>query len=232
VGVSTLVPLSVTAFGELAALLVTVSAPERVPAADGVNVMLIVQDAPGLIVPTQLLVEANSGVGMLETCVTLSAADPLLVSVTVCAALVVLMVCVANATALRLSVTAGTGTELPVPESVIAGLVAALDATVRVAVRAPVALGVKVADSVQFPPGAIVTAVALTQLPEGENSAALVPLLVIAEIVRFPEPVFVSVTFVGLDVAAVEPTSVVPNVNEVPEAEMTGADVAAAGFAM
>ena len=64
VAVSTLVPLSVTVFGELAALLVTVSVPDRVPAAEGVNVVLMVHDAPGLIVPTQLLVDANSGVGM------------------------------------------------------------------------------------------------------------------------------------------------------------------------
>ena len=147
-----------------------------------------------------------------QTCVTASAAEPELVSVTVCAALVVLMVCVAKVTALRLSVTAGTGTALPVPDSVMAGLVAALDATVSVAVRVPVAAGVKAAARVQFAPGATVTVVALTQLPEAANSAALVPLFVIAEIVRFPEPVFVSVMFVGLDVALFAPTSVVPNV--------------------
>src|SRR5512139_2516021 len=58
--VSTLVPESATEVGEPAALLVMVSEPLRVPAAVGAKVRLIVHEAPGLIVPTHVLVEENS----------------------------------------------------------------------------------------------------------------------------------------------------------------------------
>jgi hypothetical protein len=231
VAVSTLVPLSVTEFGELAALLVTVSVPDRVPAAEGVNVELMVQDAPGLIVPTHVPVAANSGLGDVVTWVTVSAAVPELVRVTVCAALVVPTVCAAKVKAAGARFTAATGTELPLPDNEMAGLVDALDATVSVAVRVPVADGVNFALNVQLAPGATVTAVAPTQVPAAVKSAALVPLLLIAEMVRLPEPVFVSITPAGTGVALVDPTCVEPKARAVAVAEIAAA-VAAAGFAM
>ena len=139
-------------------------------------------------------------------------------------------VCVANATDVRLSAIDGTGTALPVPEREIAGLLAAFEATVSVAVRVPVADGVNVALSVQLAPGATVTA-APTHVPVGVKSVAFVPLLLIAVIVRVPAPVFVSVTLAGTGAVLLAATWVAPNASAVAEAEIAGA-VAAAGFAI
>ena len=61
VAASTLVPANVMVFGDVAALLVIVKVPERVPAALGVKVTLIVHEAPAFTVPTQVLVDVNSG---------------------------------------------------------------------------------------------------------------------------------------------------------------------------
>lgn len=228
--VNTLVPDSPTEVGEPAALLVMVSEPLRVPAAVGANVALMVHVAPGLIVPTHVVVEENSGLGAADTCVIVSAPDPLLVSVTVCAALVVPTVCVENATDVRFSEIDGTGTALPMPDSAIAGLLAALDATVSVAVRVPVADGEKVALKVQLAPGATLTD-APTHVPVAVKSLAFVPLLLIAVIVRLPAPVFVSVTLAGTGAVLLVATWVEPNASDVAEAETIGA-VAAAGLAM
>lgn len=228
--VSTLMPDSATVLGDPAALLVMVREPLRVPAAVGAKVTLIVHDAPGLIVPTQVLVDENSGLGVVATWVIVSAPVPLLVSVTACTPLVVPTVCVANVTDPRLRETDGTGTALPVPESEMAGLLGALDATVKVAVRVPVADGVNVALSVQVAPGATVTE-APTHVPVAVKSLAFVPLLLIAVMVRVPAPVFVSVTAAGTDAEFVDATCVAPNASDVAEAEIPGA-VAAAGFAM
>jgi hypothetical protein len=228
--VSTLVPDSATVLGDPAALLVMVSAPLRAPAAVGAKVTFIVHDAPALMVPTQVLVDENSGLGEVATWVIVSAPVPLFVRVTACAPLVVPTVCVANVTDPRLSATDGTGTALPDPESEIAGLLGALDATVKVAVRVPVADGVNVAPSVQVAPGATVTE-APTHVPVAVKSPALVPLLLIAVMVRVPAPVFVRVTAAGTDAAFVDATCVGPNASDVAEAEIPGT-VAAAGLAM
>lgn len=229
-GVSTLMPDSATVAGDPAALLVMVSEPLRGPAAVGTKVILIVHDAPGLIVPTHVLVEENSGLGVVATWVIVSAPVPLFVSVIDCAALAVPTVCVGNVTDPRLSATEGTGAVLPDPESEIAGLLGAFDATVRVAVRVPAADGVNVALSVQLAPGATFTE-APTHVPVAVKSLAFVPLLMIAVIVRLPAPLFVSVTPAGMGAEFVEATWVPPNAREVADAEIMGA-VAAAGLAM
>lgn len=229
VAVSTLMPDSVTVFGELAALLVIVKEPVRVPAAVGAKVTLIAQLAPGATVaPVQVPVAVNSGFGDVATVVIVRDAVPEFVTVTAWAALVVPTVCVANDSVVRFRFTAGIGTALPVPDSEIAGLVAALEATVNVAVRVPEAPGTNVADSVHVPLGATV---APMQEPVAVKSAAFVPLLFTAVIVRLPAPVLVSVTAAGTGVALLVPTCVAPNASEVAEAEIAGA-VAAAGFAM
>jgi hypothetical protein len=81
------VPLKATAWGEPVALSVTVSVPERTPAAVGANVIESVQLAPAATLVPQVLVPAKSP--DVEIDVMVSAAVPELVSVTVWAALVV-----------------------------------------------------------------------------------------------------------------------------------------------
>ena len=82
------VPDSATVVGLFVALLVTVRLPVRVPDAVGVNVTLTVQEPPAAIDVPQLLVCAKSPVA--ATLETDAAAVPVLVTVTVWAALVVL----------------------------------------------------------------------------------------------------------------------------------------------
>src|SRR6266404_4036407 len=81
------VPVRLTDCGLPLALSVMVIAPVRVPVAVGVNVTLIVQLAPAATEVPQVLVCAYCALAAML--VMLSAALPVFVSVTVCAALVV-----------------------------------------------------------------------------------------------------------------------------------------------
>ena len=81
------VPLSVTVWGEPVALSVIASVPVRLPAAVGVNFTEIEQFAPAATDIPQVLVYAKSPDVAIE--LSASAACPVLVSVTICAALVV-----------------------------------------------------------------------------------------------------------------------------------------------
>jgi hypothetical protein len=85
------VPVSVTVCGLPVALSVIVSVPVRVPPAVGVKVTLIVQLAPAATVDPQVLVSAKSllFVPVIVILVMLTGVSSVLVSVTVCAALVV-----------------------------------------------------------------------------------------------------------------------------------------------
>jgi hypothetical protein len=81
-----------------------------------------------------------------------SAALPVLVSVTICAALVELTCWLANVKFDDDRLTVGAGTAVPAPLSVIVcGLPAALSVMVTAAARAPVAVGMNVTLIVQFP---------------------------------------------------------------------------------
>src|SRR5437667_426111 len=82
------VPVMLTMCGLPAALSVMVIAPVRVPVAVGVKVTLMAQLAPAATDVPQVLVCMKSPLATML--VTLSAAVPVLVSVTVCTALVVL----------------------------------------------------------------------------------------------------------------------------------------------
>src|SRR5207237_3765909 len=82
------VPVRLTDCGLPAALSVMVIAPVRVPVAVGVKVTLMAQLAPAATDVPQVLVCTKSPLATML--VTLSAAVPVLVSVTVCTALVVL----------------------------------------------------------------------------------------------------------------------------------------------
>ena len=81
------VPVSDTVCGDPLALSVMVSVPVRDPPAVGVKVTEIVQFAPAAMLDPQFCVSAKSPEAAMD--VTLSVAEPLLVSVTVCAALAV-----------------------------------------------------------------------------------------------------------------------------------------------
>ena len=124
-------------------------APGRVPVVVGVNVTETVQEAPTPSEPVQLLVWAKSPEAtMLDSVVE---AVPLLETVKVLTALVVLTVWLGK---VRL---AGEkeipGTPVPVPVKLTdCGLVEALSVMVMVPVRVFTAVGVKVTEMVQNPP--------------------------------------------------------------------------------
>jgi hypothetical protein len=82
----------------------------------------------------------------------LSAALPVLVSVTICAALVVFTCWLTNVKLNDDRLTVGAGIAVPVPLSVIVcGLPVALSVMVTAAVRVPSAVGANVTLMVQFP---------------------------------------------------------------------------------
>ena len=83
-------PLKGTLWGLSGALSVTSTLPLRLPLAPGVNVMLMVQFAPGASGDVQVLVCAKSDalVPLIAMVLIVSEPDPLLVTVTFCAALV------------------------------------------------------------------------------------------------------------------------------------------------
>jgi hypothetical protein len=83
------VPLKVTVWGLATALSVMVTNPARVPLAVGVNVTLIVQLAKAATVPTQLSVSLKSPLAVIF--VTVTGPGPLLLTVIVCAGLVIPM---------------------------------------------------------------------------------------------------------------------------------------------
>jgi hypothetical protein len=86
-------PLKATVCGDPAALSVIVSEPLRVPVAVGVNVTAIMQFAPAATDVPQVFVSAKSPEAAIELIV--RAACPLLVSVTICAALAAPTICCA-----------------------------------------------------------------------------------------------------------------------------------------
>jgi len=138
----TAVPVKLTCCGLPLELSVTVSAPVRVPLAVGVKVMLNVQDAWTATLPPQLLVSEKSP--LVETLLIVRVPVPVLLRVTGCDALAVPTAWLAKARVLGETPATGAGTK-PVPVRLICcGLPVALSVTVRVPVRFPLAVGVKV----------------------------------------------------------------------------------------
>ena len=115
------VPVRDTVCGEPEALSVRVRLPMRVPPAVGANVTDMVQLAPAATLDPQVLDSAKSPVEAID--VTLSAAAPLLVSVTVCAALVVPVFCAAKVRLVGENAAAGAGGRLIVYEAIASALV-------------------------------------------------------------------------------------------------------------
>jgi hypothetical protein len=170
----------------LVALSVTVSVPVRVPAAVAVNVTEIVQLAPAATLDPQVLVSTKSPDAAIE--VSVKAACPELVNITISAALVVPFVCGAKVRLVGESVTA----ELPVTEAApvplnatVCGEPAALSVIVSVPVRVPVAAGVNVTEIVHAAPAAMLVPQVLVDAKSPDAEMEL--------IANVAEPEFVSV---------------------------------------
>lgn len=139
----------------------------------------------------------------------LKAASPLLVSVTICAPLVVPTVWLEKIKLAGAKLTAGpAATPVPVRLTVF-GLSVALSEMLRLPLRVPVAVGVKNTLTVQFAPAATL----VPQLFVCVKS----PLAVILEIVSAPLPLLVKVTVCA---ALVVPMDWLPNVTVVELTEM------------
>src|SRR5437899_2667649 len=172
----------------------------RARAAVGVNVRLRRQLAPATTVLTLVTVFAVAMgkefgfVPVRAMLVMLRVAVPLLVRVTVCTGLVVLRRWSPKARLVGAMVTAGA---MPIPASdTDCGLPGASSVMVTVAVRAPVAAGVKLMLIVQLAPGATEPAPVGQVLPAAKaKSAACAPVMVM--LVRFSgvPPLLVSVRF-------------------------------------
>src|SRR5581483_1064745 len=143
-GGATPVPLKATVCGLPLPLSVRVSVAVRAPVPAGVKVTLIVHAAlAGSVagLSGQVVVTANSlALGPVTArLVRVSAPGPALVSVTLCGALVVFVVCVPKVSVPGDSVTTGGGGATPVPlKATVCGLPLPLSVRVSVAVRAPV----------------------------------------------------------------------------------------------
>ena len=175
------VPVSGTLWGLPDALSATPTEPDRVPAAAGVKVTLMVQLAPGARELPQVLVSAKSPVIVIPEIA--SGAFPVFDSVALWAALVVPGAWLPKARLVGENVATGAA---PVPVSdTPCGLPEALSATVSEPDRAPMAVGVKVTLTVQLAPEA-------RELPQVFVSAKS-PVVEIPEIVSGAFPVFESV---------------------------------------
>ena len=131
-GAVTPVPFSAITCGVLPALSAMLTEPTELPAAVGEKVTLMVQIPPAIRDAPQVLVCAKGAVAAIE--VRVRVAVPLLVSVTVCAALVEFTICEPKLRALAESVTAGAPSPTPARGTtwVLAGAPLLLSVTVRV----------------------------------------------------------------------------------------------------
>jgi hypothetical protein len=148
------VPVSATICGLPVALSLSVSVALLVPVAVGVNVTLMAQIAPAATLDPQVLVWAKSPLlaPVIVMLLMVSAAVPVLVRVSVSAALFVPTVWLPKAIELLERLTAGV---VPVPVSAtVCGLFDALSVMVTVPETDPVAVGVKVTGMRQLPPAA------------------------------------------------------------------------------
>jgi hypothetical protein len=129
--------------------------------------------------------------------VIVSAALPVLVKVTLCAALVVPTSWPLNVRLVAEKPTAGAAAVVPVPVSdMLCGLPAASSVTRRVAFRVPVAVGSNATLITQFAPAASV--VGLTgQVLVGAKSTLFAPLIAMLVIKSPALPVLVKVTLCG-----------------------------------
>ena len=133
----------------MVALSAIVTEPRRLPEASGANVIVMVQLFPAATLAGQLLLWAKSPLAV--TLEMARAALPVLVNVTVCAALMLPTAWLLNVSVLVERLT--TGTASPMPDSgtvcVLPATFPVLSVTVRVPVLVPAAVGVNVTLIVQ-----------------------------------------------------------------------------------
>jgi hypothetical protein len=197
------VPESDTVCGLPAALSATDSLAVRAARTVGRKVTLIVQLAPAARLLPQVLVCAKFDllVPVMEMLEIVMVAVPVFVSVTVRAALVVLIAWEPNE--MDASDSEATG-PAPVPDRATAcGLPVALSLILSVAVRLPTAVGRNVTLTVQLPPAAR----ELPQVVVREKFDAFVPPTVMLEIVSDAVPVFRRVSVLA---GLADPTARVP----------------------
>lgn len=161
IGTATPVPLKATVWVDPATLFelsVIVNVVLRAPVALGVKVTVIEQLAPIATEAPQLLVSAKS-VALPPFSATLAivkAALPELVTVIFSALLAVFRFWLPNPITVGVTTAVGTFTPVPASETACVAPVTALELSVivRVALRAPIAPGVKVTEMLQFAPAA------------------------------------------------------------------------------
>jgi hypothetical protein len=200
----------------------------RAPTTVGLKVAVKVQLAPAATEPAaQVPVRAKS-LALVPPKVMLlivSAAVPVLVSVTLCAALDMPTCTLPKAMVLLDKLTAGVGAEAPVPlRLTLLGEPVALCAIAKLPLRAPVAPGLNVTLTVQ-----VAFAATELQLFVCVKSAAFVPPTVTPLTVSAAVPELVTVTIIA---ALVLPTVTLPKPSVVVLRLMAGEGVAAAGLAM
>jgi len=150
-------PVAVNDCGLPSPSLVTVTTALRSPAAAGVNVTAMLHVPAGATVVQPGAETANSAGALLVMLEMVTAVPPLLVTVTVCGPEVVPMRCGPSASVDGNVSCPWTGADAPVPlAATICGLPVPLLVTVMLAVRAPVADGVKVTAKLHVPPAATV----------------------------------------------------------------------------
>jgi hypothetical protein len=191
------VPERLTVCGLPLALSVMLTEAVRLPLADGVNVTLIGQLPPAAAELPQVLVSEKSlaFVPVTVMLVMLKAALPVLLRVTVCAALVIPTGWLPKPRLVGKRLTTGAvpveAVDVPVPERLtVCGLPLALSVMLTEAVRVPLAGGVKVTLIVQWAPAA-------TELPHVLVSAKfllLVPMTARLVILKVALPVLLRVT--------------------------------------
>ncbi|HVO88269.1 MAG TPA: hypothetical protein VMV45_06985, partial [Casimicrobiaceae bacterium] len=199
------VPDTAIVCGLPAPLLVMVMVPLRAPVAAGVNVIEIVHVALALSVVQPELDTPNSEGALLAMPEMATALPPVLVTVTLCAALVVPTVCVPKLTLAWNDNCPGGAPGVPVPLTlIVCGLPAPLLAMVMVAVRGPVAAGLNVTLTVQLAAG-----LSDEQFDVSGNSVVLSLATLLT--VTVPLPLLVMVTTDG---ALVVPTLWSPKMSE------------------
>ena len=202
------VPDRLTVCGLPVALSVMLMDADRAPATVGVNVTLIVHDALAARLLPHVVVRAKSPLLVPVTAMLLIVSDapPVLLSVTVDAALVVPTAWFANGRDVGLTV--AMGLDVPVPDRLTAcGLPAALSVMLIAAARVPVAAGVNVTLIVH-------DALAARLLPHvvvSAKSPAFVPVTAMLLIVNGAVPVLLSVT---AEAVLVVPICWFPNVTD------------------
>jgi hypothetical protein len=185
------VPVKATLRGVPGALSVIVTAAVRTPAAVGVNVTAMAQDALTARLEPQVVVRAKSAllVPVIVLEVSVSAAVPVLVTVTDWLMLDVPTGWLAKVRLVADSVTAGVPVAVPV-SATVCGLPAALSVMATAAVRVPVTVGVNVTETVQE----ALAARLVPQVVVRAKSPLFVPVTTMLLIVITALPVFVIVT--------------------------------------